>query len=321
MPYNSLTSDTQAGALIPEDAARDIIKGVTVKSAALQLFAHRKMSRLQQRLPCISALPTAYFVNGRTGLKQTTSVSWTNKYLNAEEIAVIVPIPESLLDDVDYNLEGEIRPLVEEAIAVCLDDAIFFGTNKPTTWGTDIMTAASTASQTVTLEAKVGDDSTDVADNLNAMMELVEEDGYDVNGFWCHVAMKGKLRGLRTTGGEFIFIPSGAAGIGSQATVFGEKAVFSKAGFTSFGEDSGDVLAICGDWKQGLIGIRDDITMKKLTEAVITDDEGKIVYNLAQQDMVALRFTFRAAFEVPNPINRMNQDATTRYPFATLLHA
>lgn len=319
MPYNSLINDTQASALIPEDVSREIIKGVTVKSAAMQLFTHRKMSRLQQRMPCISALPTAYFVNGRTGLKQTTQAAWTNKYLNAEEIAVIVPIPESLAADVDYNLEGEIRPLVEEAIAICLDDAIFFGTNKPTTWGTDIKTAAAAASQAVTFKGS----STDVADNFNTLMQYVEVDGYDVNGFWCHRSLKAELRGLRTDDGHFIFIPSGSAGLGSgdQATIFGEKAVFSKAGFTSFGTDKGDVLAIGGDWSQGLIGIRDDITVKKLTEASIYDDEGKVIYALAQQDMVALRFTFRAAFEVPNPINRMNTDSATRYPFATLVVA
>lgn len=317
MPYNSLTSDTQAAALIPEDLSREIIKGVTVKSAAMQLFTHRQMSRNQQRMPCISALPTAYFVNGRTGLKQTTQVAWANKYLNAEEIAVIVPIPESLADDVDYNLEGEIRPLVEEAIAICLDDAILFGVNKPSTWGTDIKAAAAAASNTVTYLAS----STDVADNMNSLMGVVELDGYDVNGFYCHRAMKSILRGIRTTNGDFLFIPGGTQGLGSTPMIYGEKAVFSPASFTSFGTDSGDVMAIAGDWTQGLIGIRDDITVKKLTEASIYDGEGRVVYALAQQDMVALRFTFRAAFEVPNPVNRMNTSDTTRYPFATLLHA
>jgi HK97 family phage major capsid protein len=314
--YNSLVSATDAAALIPEDAAREIIKGATVKSAAMSLFKHRTMSRAQQRLPVLALKPTAYFVSGRTGLKQTSEVNWTNKYLDAEEIAVIVPVPESLIADVDYDLWGEIKPEIEEAIAVCLDDAIFFGTNKPESWPTDIAAACAAASNTVTYAA----DSTDIATNLSQMMDAVEADGYDVNGFWCHVAVKGLLRGLRTTAGDFIFLPNGNAALGSTPTVFGEKAIFSKAAFTEMGTGSGGVMAIAGDWNQGIIGIREDITYKVLDQAVLTDDNGAVIFNLAQQDMVALRVTFRAAFQVPNPPNRLNTVEATRYPFATLLH-
>jgi hypothetical protein len=34
--------------------------------------------------------------------------------------------------------------------------------------------------------------------------------------------------------------------------------------------------------------------------------------------MVALRVTFRAAFQVSNNINRLNTNSSTRYPFAVL---
>jgi hypothetical protein len=65
--------------------------------------------------------------------------------------------------------------------------------------------------------------------------------------------------------------------------------------------------------------MRTDITTKLLTEAVIQDPTTKeIVYNLAQQDMVALRVVFRAGWAMPNPINRVNSNALTRYPFAVL---
>ncbi len=63
---------------------------------------------------------------------------------------------------------------------------------------------------------------------------------------------------------------------------------------------------------------------KLLTEAVIQDaDSGDIVYNLAQQDMVALRVTFRVGFQVANPVTLSNDDSPTdphitRYPFAVL---
>jgi len=70
---------------------------------------------------------------------------------------------------------------------------------------------------------------------------------------------------------------------------------------------------------QGVVGIRQDITYKVLDQAVIQDGTGAIIYNLAQQDMVALRVTTRLAWQVKNVINYDQQTEASRYPFAVLL--
>ena len=122
MPYNSVvargsgpTYSATPGThpLIPEDVQREIIKGATNKSAALQMFKKRNMGTAQQRMPVLSTKPTAYWVTGDTGLKQTTSISWENLFLNAEEIAVNVPIPINVLEDTSYKLWDEIKPEIE----------------------------------------------------------------------------------------------------------------------------------------------------------------------------------------------------------------
>jgi hypothetical protein len=51
---------------------------------------------------------------------------------------------------------------------------------------------------------------------------------------------------------------------------------------------------------------------------VIQDAAGNIIYNLAQQDMVALRAVVRLGFALLNPISRMNPNPVTRYPFSIL---
>jgi hypothetical protein len=66
------------------------------------------------------------------------------------------------------------------------------------------------------------------------------------------------------------------------------------------------------------MGIRQDISWKVLTEAVIQDNTGAIVYNLAQQDMVAMRMVMRAGWQVSNAINYDQPTEALRYPAGVL---
>ena len=268
------------------------------------------MSRKQQRIPVLSVLPTAYFVNGDTGLKQTTEQAWDNKYLIAEEIACIVPIPEAVLDDADYDIWAEIRPRIVEAFGVVIDAAILFGINAPGTWPDSILDGATSAGHVVALGT-----GTDIYDDImgeNGVISLVEEDGYMVNGHIAAMTMKAKLRGLRDNNGQPIFMRSMQDR--TRYELDGEPMEFPANG--AF--DVTQALMFSGDFRQAVYAMRQEITYKVLTEAVIQDNNGAIVYNLAQQDMVALRAVMRLAWQVPNPVTRLQPTATQRYPFAVL---
>ena len=97
MPYNDILTRTDAGALMPEDAAREIFQSATEQSFVLQVARRLPdMPRQARRLPVVSALPTAYFVGNKgdggpaaAGLKQTSDMAWDNVYLYAEELAVM----------------------------------------------------------------------------------------------------------------------------------------------------------------------------------------------------------------------------------------
>src|ERR1700755_2741933 len=145
MAYDNIISRSDAGALIPEEVSSQIFQDLPKQSVALSLFKQVKMSSKQQKMPVLSVLPTAYFVSGDSGLKQTTEVNWDNKMLEAEEIACIVPIPEAVLDDSAFDVWEEIKPRLVEAIGKTIDQAVLFGTNKPASWAPAIFTDATEA--------------------------------------------------------------------------------------------------------------------------------------------------------------------------------
>lgn len=314
MAYNSQITRSDATALIPEEVSREIIQTVPEQSAVMRMARRLpNMTRAQLRMPVLSGLITANFVSGDTGLKQTSEVAWANKYINAAELAVIVPIPETVLDDVDYDVWGEIRPRVVEAFGKAFDAAVLYGTNKPGDWPDGLVTGATAASQAVTLGA--GADIFDDIMSEDGVIAKVEEDGFMVSGHIAALALRAKLRSLRDNQGLPIFVRTVQAA--TPYELDGVPVDFPKNGAV----DAAQSLLISGDWSQLVYSIRQDVTYKVLTEAVIQDAGGTIQYNLAQQDMVALRVVMRLGWQLPNPINQINATEATRYPFAVLLPA
>ncbi len=83
--------------------------------------------------------------------------------------------------------------------------------------------------------------------------------------------------------------------------------------------DPATVLDFAGDWTKLVWAMRQDLTFTMSTDGVVQDGSGNIMYNLFQQDMVALRAVIRLGFALPNPINRVNTSSTTRLAFAALV--
>jgi HK97 family phage major capsid protein len=317
--YNNVISRSDAAALMPEDVAAGIIGHVAEQSAALQMFRHVTMSRAQQRMPVLAALPVAYFVNpSDTGLKQTTEADWSNKYLNAEELAAIVPIPETVLDDSAFDVWGQISPLLEEAIGRALDAAIFFGTQKPASWPTAIVPQAVAAGNVATAGANDAAHGGIVGD-LSDAFATVEDDGYDVNGIVANRLLRAKLRNTRATTGESIADAPVVNAGGTVSEVYGVPISYPLRGLWPTG--AGSTEAIVGDFTEGILGVRQDLTYKILDQAVIQDGTGAIQFNLAQQDMVAMRVVARFAFEVKGTLTYEKPTAGTRFPFGVLNNA
>ena len=302
---------TGAASLIPEENAREIIQGVVTQSAVLQ--RGRKlpnMSSKTYKMPVLDMLPIAYFVNGDTGAKKTTKQAWDKKFITAEEIAVIVPIPEAVLDDSDYDIWGEVKPRVIEAFGKVIDGAVLFDLDKPSTWRDGVVTTATKAGSVVTLAT--GDDLYDKIMAEEGIIAKIEESGYFVNGHMADISMRAKLRGLKDTTGNPIF--KSDMQNGTTYSLDGSPMNFPNNG--AF--DKSKALMISGDFSQLVYAIRQDITFKLFTEGVVQNTDGSIAYNLMQNDMVALRAVMRLGWEIPNPINSMKTDKTKRCPICYL---
>lgn len=317
MPYNNVISRTEVQSLINEQVSQIMLEGLTNESAALGLFRQVVIPTNRTRFPVISALPTAYFVTGDTGVKQTTEVNWTDKYIDVEELAAIVPIPDAVLDDASYDIVGNVRPLLENAIARALDAAIFFGTNKPASWPSDINTAANAAANVIT--RSVGTPPTaasgGIAELINQLIGTMEADGYDATGFVANPLYKARLRGARDAQGQLLMDVQG-----NVSNVWGLPTVYPMAGlWPAPAVGAAEFFALKRE--NFIIGVRQDFTVTIHNEGVITDAAGLVQYNLMQQDMTAIRIVFRVGWQVSNPMNYQQGTEASRYPAAVLRQA
>jgi len=292
---------TDIDALVETQVADEIFQGVVTNSKALSMFKRLpNMTSDKTKLRILDSLPIAYFVDetSNNGRKNVTKMAWDKKYINAAEIAVIVPIKENDLADADVDIWAQVRPRLVEAFGRKIDDAIFNGVGKPTDWRAGLIPSIVSAGANV-------EETGHLYSDINDVMTKVEESGYNVSGLVGGVGLKGKFRMMTDTTGQ----PLNTTEIGSLTRTFVDNGTWDK--------DTATLVA--GDFSQAVYAIRSDITYKVLTEAVIQDPtDGSIMYNLAQDDMVALRVTMRLGWEIPNPVNALNE-TSARFPFAALV--
>lgn len=274
----------EVASLIGEEYGPQVIKAATQGSTALAAFPVVNMGTKTRNMPVLATIPTAEWVSDtdNTGVKPTSQATWTNKTLVAEEIAVIIPIHENTLDDATEDILAQLAELGGQAIGKTFDQAVFHGTNKPVSWTSlDLVAAAVAASQTVA----VVDGPANASDIHGAALQvaaLIADAGFDPTALIAKRSLSYKLANTRSTTGEPILSDVGIRG------------------FDTFWSRNGaweptEATAIIVDPSTVRIGVRQDVTVKLLDQATV----GGI--NLAEKDMVALRFKARLAYVLGNP--------------------
>ena len=266
---------------VPTPQANDIIKDVTRGSSILRMSKIENMTSEKKKFNVLVDGPGAYWV-GEGERIQTSGAQWIHPEIVAKKLAVIIPVTKEKLEDSTINVFSELRPDIAEAFYRAIDAACLFGTNSPFT--TNIMKSVTENNMTVT-------DNTNIDIAVSDAMALVEENGYDPNGFIGRVGVKNMLRKLRDSNGAPAYV-NGTSG----TELYGRPIEFVRNGAW----DNTKADLITGEWKYSIVGIRSGISYEILKEATLQgtlDTDGKPL-SLAEQDMVAIKATMRLGYLV-----------------------
>jgi len=317
MALNMITR-SNAEALIPQQISDEIIQALPTTSIALRLMRPMpRMTSKQTKIPVMTGLATAGFVTGDSGQKPTTNLTWENVFITAEELAVMVPIPEAVLADSSYDIWAEARPRIVEALGKAIDQAVFFGTNKPTSWPAGLVPGAAAANNVVTHDASgTGADLYTEVLGESGVLAKIEEQGISPNGFVGALAMRAKLRGALDNNGQPIFRASYSNDVNGRMTydIEGMPIIFPDNG--SWDASANGALLLAGDFDYARYAIRQDITFKIFDQGVITNGEGGVALSLMENDCVAMRAVIRLGWQLPKPVNPIS--GVNYFPFSIL---
>lgn len=289
---------TDVSTLIQEAYADDFIAHATHTSAVLSAFPTKNLGTKTTHLPVLATKPHAGWVaessTDPTGVKQTKKATWADKTLVVEELAVIIPVHENVIDDATTDVVADITKTGAEAIAFALDAAVIFGIGKPATWvSKDLHTSAVSAGNVFTVSNTPG--STDLAGSFLKAAESLSEI-YDPSDVLARRGLRFELANLRATTAEPIFMMSMSDTPGATDSIYGLNThwvtgtVDDGAGGDRLVWDPTVAEAIVVDKTRVIIGVRQDIQVKFLDQAVVSG------VSLAERDMVALRFKARFAY-------------------------
>lgn len=313
MPTTPYVSRADALALIVEQRSNEILARARETSVCMATFRSVPVSSRTLKMAMVDSFPSAQWLLAGTApdddvdivKKPTTDMTWTSKDLTAEEAAVIVVIPENVIDDVEINLWAEVEARCSEAIAKLIDATLLFG-EAPVGSIPPSFPAGGIHGLAVAAGNEVPGTGNDLAEDLNSLLGLVEADGFDASQAYSGTGVRAQLRGLRDSNGQFLYSTSMQGGSPSNV-IWGVPITYVTNGAWNATKSA----MIAGDPTMAVIGMRQALVAKRLDQATVGD------INLAERDALALRMKIRIGFTVVVP-KGVGSPAGNPFPFATL---
>lgn len=287
-------SRSDVSTLIQEAYADTLLASAKQGSTVLSAFQNIPMGTKLTHLPVLATLPEAGWVGESatdpTGVKPQSEVTWADRTLVAEEIAVIIPVHENIIDDATEAILTDVAQLAGQAIGKKLDQAVIFGVDKPASWVSQaLVPAAVAAGQAIAVVDGVANPN-DLVGASNQVAEKIALAGWSPDTLLSSLALRYKVANVRDANGFPIFRDESFNGFGTY---------FNRNGAW----DPSTAVGVIADASRVKIGVRQDITVKFLDQATLGTGANQI--NLAERDMVALRFKARYAYVLGNSATAM----------------
>ena len=283
--------DAKAGLLIPDELQAEVLR---IRETQYGL-ARRDMFYLPFSGPgnsrVIPALGTSVSVSwtNEGGKKKGTQPKFSVVTQTLKKLAATVPFTEEILEDSAVDLVALVGALFAEAVSKEEDLQFFAGTGSP--W-TGILNNGNVNSVTML----TGDAGDTLADELLRMQDATPSGAQNGAKYYLHRTWFNKIRKMKSTTGEYIVQ---APQNGMPGTIWDKPYELSDA-FPSVAETSvNDPFILYANLKQAAVfGDKQQLRVKLLDQATITDTDNSTVINLAEQDMVALRVVERVGYVV-----------------------
>lgn len=292
-----------AEALFREMVEQEIITKAPQTSVAMATIPPVQMPDKSQRYPVLNSLPSASWLNAEGDQKPLTDVSWDKIILTAEEIAAIVPIDESVIEDANEDVVARVTSLLIEQFAKAVDKAVFFGdfggASLPTFPKGGLFGAATSPQGAGSVTR-----TDTIAQDLNNLFSEIEDLGTEVSHVYADLSIKNALRAQTGSGGFPLYIPTDTAA--NVDSIYGRSTRYP------LGWDKTKALAIAVDTSCAMIGLRRDVEVKILDQATLQG-----FGNLAEQDAIAVRARMRVGFQIFNPIWIRNEGR--KFPISALV--
>ena len=271
---------------VPKEQAAEIIKKVARGSSVMRLSKLENMTSETKKFPVMTSGAGAYWV-GEGKRISTSGATWIFPEVKAKKLAVIIPVTKEKLEDSTIDVFTELQDSIAEAFYQTFDKAAIFGKNSP--FATSILGSIDSVGAEV-----VDNSSVNLDLSASDVMAKVEDAGYEVDGWAASIGLKNRLRKLRDSSGAPIYVDGT-----DQTELYNQPIEFVRNGAW----DKDKALAIAGEWKYSIVGVRDGISYEILKEATLQgtlDADGKPL-SLAEQDMVAIKATMRIGYLCVKP--------------------